>query len=94
MDITEARNQIDQIDRQITALFCRRMQCSAAIGAYKAERGLPIHVPEREAAILEALTRDADPALKPYLAALYQNIFRLSREYQQGLPEKEGPEHG
>ena len=36
MDITEARNQIDQIDRQITALFCRRMQCSAAIGAYKA----------------------------------------------------------
>ena len=55
MDITTARNEIDRIDEQITALFCQRMACSAAIGAYKAENALPIYVPSREEEILEKL---------------------------------------
>ena len=46
MDIYEARQEIDRIDREISTLFCQRMQCSAAIGSYKLAQGLPIHVPE------------------------------------------------
>lgn len=89
MDIQEARVKIDSIDRQITELFCQRMQCSAAIGAYKAALGLPIHVPTREEAIIETLTRDAEPEMKEYITKLYRQIFDLSRDYQQKLTQKD-----
>ena len=90
MEIDTAREQIDQIDRKITELFCQRMQCSAAIGAYKAERGLPIYVPEREEEILAKLASASAPDMKDYVEKLYRYIFSLSRDYQQTLTTKEG----
>ncbi len=42
MDIQELRQQIDAIDRELTALYCRRMETSRAIGKYKRENGLPV----------------------------------------------------
>lgn len=90
MEIDAAREQIDQIDRKITELFCQRMQCSAVIGAYKAERNLPIHVPEREEEILSKLASASAPDIKDYVEKLYRYIFSLSRDYQHTLTSKEG----
>ncbi len=90
MDISNARQLIDSIDRQITDLFCQRMACSAAIGAYKKEQGLPIFVPEREQMILRTLAEQAAPEYKEYVQMLYTRIFELSRQYQTSLIEKEG----
>lgn len=89
MDIHHARSEIDRIDQEISALFCQRMHCSAAIGAYKLAHGLPIHVPEREEAIIETLCRDAEPAMHEYINKLYRHIFTLSREYQHTLTQKD-----
>ena len=83
MDISILRGDIDAIDSQLVALFVKRMALSAAIGNYKKELGLPIHVPQREQEIIETLSREAGDQLAPYVARLYQQIFALSREYQQ-----------
>ena len=89
MDIMAAREQIDRIDREITRLFCQRMNCSAAIGAYKAEKGLPIHVPAREEEIIAARKKDVTPELEAGIEALYRKIFEISRQYQSHLTGKD-----
>lgn len=87
MDIAELRSGIDTIDQQLTDLFIQRMALSAAIGSYKKERGLPIHVPQREREIIEKLSQMASHELAPYVARLYEQIFALSRDYQKELSE-------
>lgn len=85
MDISELRSRIDAIDTQLSSLFLQRMELSAAIGAYKKERGLPIHVPQREKEIIDKLSQNSPEALSIYVARLYEEIFALSREYQEHL---------
>ena len=82
MDISELRNKIDAIDRELLPLFLQRMEVSAAIGEIKKSRGLPVHVPQREQQILAAVAEQAGTDLAPYAQALYERIFSLSRQYQ------------
>lgn len=88
MDLQEIRNQIDCIDDQLVCLFLSRMRLSAEVAAYKAERGLPIYVPEREQQILDTLSAKAGPEMAENIKELYTTIFRLSREYQNRLQQK------
>lgn len=82
MDISELRNRIDAIDRELLPLFLQRMEISAAIGEIKRSQGLPVHVPQREREILAAAAEQAGTELAPYAQALYETIFSLSRQYQ------------
>lgn len=83
MDISELRVQIDDIDEKLLALFIQRMAVSEKVAVYKAENRLPIHVPQREQEILDKLCANAPKELVPYVVRFYQQIFSLSREYQQ-----------
>lgn len=82
MDIKELRSRIDGIDEELVALFLRRMEVSAEIGAYKKERNLPIFVPEREREKLADVAEKAGPEMAVYVKRLYDTIFTLSRDYQ------------
>ena len=42
MDLKELRVQIDEIDRQMVALFDARMRIAAGVAAYKKENGMII----------------------------------------------------
>ncbi len=83
MDISGLRLQIDSIDEKLLDLFIQRMSVSAEIAAYKAERNLPVHVPQREKEIIDKVSNSSPEALVPYVSRLYEQIFTLSREYQQ-----------
>ncbi len=83
MELMELRKQIDGIDQELVRLFKQRMWVSGQIAAYKKEQGLPIYVPEREKEKLEALQSRVMPEMQPYLQALYETIFSLSRQYQE-----------
>ena len=48
MDLNDYRKQIDDIDRQLLALFGQRMEVAAAIAAYKKEHDLPVLDGKRE----------------------------------------------
>lgn len=87
MDIQELRGRIDEVDDELVALFLRRMEVSAQIGAYKKERGLPIFVPEREQEKLADVAAKAGPEMAGYVKRLYDAIFTLSRDYQNEVLE-------
>lgn len=83
MDITVLRQQIDAIDKEMVELFCRRMKIASGIADYKKEKGLPVHVPEREAEVLEKVSQRTDPEFSEDVKAFYQAIFEISRAHQQ-----------
>ena len=82
MNLETLREQIDEIDHDLTALFLRRLAVADEIAAAKAARGLPIFQPERETAVLNAVCAEAPAELRPYLTQFYKTIFALSRQRQ------------
>ena len=51
-ELDTLRSEIDEIDTQLTALFLRRMDVTARVGAYKQENGLPVLDEAREQEVL------------------------------------------
>ena len=82
MDLTEIRQEIDGIDRELVRLFCARMNLSAQVADYKKANNLPIFVPARERAILQRVAERAGPDMENYTLVLYSMLFELSRSYQ------------
>ena len=89
MDIQDYRKEIDRIDRELVALFVRRMEVSAGIAAYKQAHGLPVLDAAREQAKLQQVAELAPEQLRPDTAELYRTLFALSRGYQQRLQEEQ-----
>ena len=48
MDLNDLRLEIDEIDRQMVDLFCKRMELSVKVSQYKIENGLPVLDANRE----------------------------------------------
>ena len=85
MELDALRREIDNIDKELIALFAKRMELCAKIGEYKKENGLPVYDKAREN---EKLARAADVSrddLKPYTRILFEKLFELSRDYQESL---------
>ena len=87
MDLNDLRNEIDQIDDELVALFVRRMAVSAQVAEYKKVNNLPIFVPAREEEKLADVAEKAGADMAEYTKKLYGAIFELSRSYQQKLIE-------
>ncbi len=51
--LDELRKNIEETDREIIALFEKRMDIAREIGQYKKDRDLPIFDPERERMLIE-----------------------------------------
>ena len=80
----ETRELIDGLDRDLLALLARRAVLSRRAAAAKAERGLPVRDPRREAELLASRRRDAerlglDPAR---VGEIFEAVLRFSRELQ------------
>lgn len=82
MDLNDYRRQIDDIDRQLLALFGQRMEVAAAIAAYKKEHGLPVLDGKREREKLLDVAAKTPDDLKDYAVSLYSLLFELSRSHQ------------
>ncbi|MCL2843789.1 MAG: chorismate mutase [Oscillospiraceae bacterium] len=83
MSLNTSRQQIDQIDQQLLALFTQRMDVVAEITRIKATEGLPTLDRGREQEKLQALAEQVRPELAPYAHILYDTLFELSRRYQR-----------
>ena len=86
MDLQDLRRALDQVDGEITALFCRRMELSSQVGRWKREAGVPMWDPAREGEKLESVSAQAWPELAPQARALYRLLFALSRGRQAPVP--------
>jgi len=82
MELTDLRNEIDNIDTELVRLFTKRMDIAAKVADYKKQKGLPIYVPAREREILKDVAEKAGPEMANYTRVLYSMLFELSRSYQ------------
>lgn len=85
MDISTLRDEIDGIDKELVALFVRRMGVAAQVAEYKKETGKPILDPARERALLEKVSELAGEDMESQTRILYHLILSLSRSHQGHL---------
>ncbi len=81
MELSEIRQEIDSIDRQIVELFKRRMDCAVKVADNKKQSGLPILNTERELEVLKKI-ETLGGEYGHYARLLYGNIMELSRDIQ------------
>ncbi|MCD8145682.1 MAG: chorismate mutase [Clostridiales bacterium] len=85
-ELDELRGKIDEIDRQIVALYEERMDCCRQVGLYKLRTQMPILDSGRETEVLRSKTDlVSDPEMKPYVIALFEQIMAQSRMIQTKL---------
>jgi prephenate dehydrogenase len=81
----ETRELIDELDHDLIALLARRALLSRRAAAAKAELGIAVRDPRREAELLAARRRDAERVgLDPdAVAAIFDAVLRFSRGLQR-----------
>lgn len=83
-----ARNEINEVDKQIAALFERRMNAVRTVAEYKLERGLPIFDSSREQAVIDRnLAYISDPEYRAYYVQFLQDTMNVSKQFQRKLTE-------
>ena len=85
MDLIQYREQIDQIDDELIALFARRMETAAQIAQWKRQAGKPVMDASRERAKLLDVMEKCPAEFKDYAVSLYSLLFELSRSYQHRI---------
>ena len=85
VSLDDIRKDIDAADDAIVPLLVKRMELAAKIGEYKAARGLPVHDPARERAVIGRLTAGMDERTAACVEAVYQTLFGCSRSVQEEL---------
>ena len=84
MMLEEQRQKIDQIDRQIVALFEERTNVVEEVAKIKLDNDIPILDSGREEqVILKVQSYLKDESLKDELAELYTELMCISREHQK-----------
>ena len=82
MNLEECRKEIDSIDKELVALFVRRMNVAKDVAEYKRATGKAVYDSERERQLLEKVEENAGEEFGDYARRLYSSILELSRNYQ------------
>lgn len=82
LNLDTLRNQIDDIDTQITDLFKKRMETSLDIARYKKENGIAVLNDRREKEVLHKVSEQIGEPLDGYARMLFNTLFDASRSYQ------------
>jgi chorismate mutase len=76
--VTEAREEITAIDRELIALVNRRLEIVGRLKQHKAEHGIAFVDPQREEQMVEERVRDnAGPLSEAGLRAFYTELLAL-----------------
>ena len=85
-DINETREKINVIDKEMTKLFCERMNLCKDIAEFKKANSMPVHDASREEAVINNnLKLVEDENLKPYYINYIKSFLNISKEYQRTL---------
>jgi len=88
--LQEARRIINEVDGEMAALFCRRMEASRMVAEYKKERGLPVLDPVREEEVIRRnseFVAHEDEAVRAAYVNFLRETMAVSRHYQTRLLE-------
>lgn len=86
MDIVDWRDKIDEIDSRILELLNRRADFCNKIGEIKAQRGIPIHSPDREKLIIERTQEEnGGPLSNEGVRRIFERIIDESRKLEKDV---------
>ncbi len=87
-ELDRAREIINEVDREMAELFCRRMEAVKSVAKYKQERGLPVLDTAREAAVIERNSQLVESdELRPYYVNFIKSNMEISRALQHRILE-------
>lgn len=87
--LTELREEIDQIDRDILRLLNRRAEIVLIIRSLKARQKVPLYAPWREEKILERLKAlNPGPLYDQAVEEIFRTILKESLELVEGGGDK------
>jgi len=82
------RGEIDTVDEELLQLFNRRARYAIEIGLLKRRAGLPIEVPEREAAIIARMIEENEGPLDgDAIQRLFEAVISESRQSERAMLE-------
>ncbi|MBQ9431252.1 MAG: chorismate mutase [Kiritimatiellae bacterium] len=84
-DLTEIRNEIDEIDEQMLKLFVQRMKAAGEVVAAKRGTGVPVTNPAREREIISKIAKAAGPDLENEASLLFKTLMAISRGHQRAV---------
>ena len=91
--IDDNRNKINLLDRELAALFERRMKCVAEIADEKSKISKNVFDPGREKLVIEnAISAVADQKLKDYTVEFFKDMMEISKKYQMDISPVKKPE--
>ena len=85
-DLNTIRHAIDECDSELVALLAKRKALTEQVGKIKQQNGAPLHVPKREAELIQArreqaINNDVNPDL---VEDILRRMMREAYENQQG----------
>ncbi len=93
MDLSELRDTLDGIDRQIVELYEKRMDVCAQVAAYKIETGKRVFDKEREQQKLKAVSELTHNEFNAHgIRDLFEQIMAMSRKLQYQMITKHNGE--
>ncbi len=85
-DIKDIRKDINEIDKEMRALFSRRMEAAREVAEYKSAHGLAILDGAREREVIENNASCLEnEELRPFYVNFLQRTMEISRSYQDTL---------
>ena len=94
-EIDGLRRRIDVIDEQLLRLLNSRSACAVEIGKVKRALGLPVYSPDREASILERVTREnPGPLDEGSVRRVFERIIDESRQLERLAADEDGERKG
>lgn len=85
-ELTQIRQEIDEIDKQLVELFEKRMDCAGEVAEYKRGTGKAIYDPIREKNKIEILTEgQKDTFMAKAIEEMFLQLMSISRRYQYSI---------
>lgn len=89
MDISDWREEIDELDLKLLKLLNRRAECALRIGKIKKAEGSAVYRPEREAWIIKRLIdQNGGPLGAGGIQRIFERIIDESRTLERDVNEK------
>ena len=92
MELKDYRAAIDGIDRELLALFARRLALCGEIAGWKKEHGLPVLDEAREREKLAAVAVQSPAEYKAETSAFFERVIALCRASEERLLSEDGEE--
>ncbi len=85
-ELDELRQKINEIDRELVALYTKRLEVCREVGLYKKAHHLPVLDAAREKQVLRSKAELVQqPELRSYVTALFEHVMTQSRMLQSKL---------